>query len=50
MNEKMYKTMKTVGAWNIVFGAFLIAAGVAIGVIQLVHGSRLLKEKNKILF
>ncbi|MDE6435657.1 MAG: hypothetical protein K2L07_15695 [Lachnospiraceae bacterium] len=50
MNEKVYKTMKTVGAWNIVFGVFLIVAGVTIGVIQLVHGGKLLKEKKEILF
>lgn len=50
MSEKVYKTMKTVGAWNIVFGVLLIVAGVTIGVIQLVHGGKLLKEKKEILF
>ena len=50
MNEKVYRTMKTVGAWNIVFGVFLIVAGVTVGVIQLVHGGKLLKEKKEILF
>lgn len=50
MNEKVYKLMKNVGAWNIVFGVILIAGGVAIGIMQIIHGARLLKEKKDILF
>jgi hypothetical protein len=50
MNEKVYKTMKSVGAWNIVFGILLIVGGVTIGIIQLVHGGRLLKDKKEITF
>lgn len=50
MSEKIYKTMKRVGAWNIVFGIVLIVVGVAVGVIQIVHGGKLLSEKKEILF
>lgn len=50
MNEKIYNTMKQVGAWNIVFGVVLITLGVAIGVMQIVHGGRLLKDKKEITF
>lgn len=50
MNEKVYKTMKKVGAWNIVFGILLIAVGVTVGVMQLVNGGKLLKNKKDIMF
>lgn len=50
MNEKVYRTMKKVGAWNIVFGIILIAVGVTVGVMQIVHGGRLLSDKKEIMF
>lgn len=50
MNEKVYKTMKNVGAWNVVFGVILIVIGVTIGVIQIVHGGKLLTHKKDITF
>ena len=50
MNEKVYKTMKNVGAWNIVLGIVLIVVGVAVGVMQIVHGGKLLHDKKEITF
>lgn len=50
MNEKVYKTMKKVGAWNIVFGILLILVGITVGVLQIVHGGNLLKDKKDIIF
>ncbi|MGN0494796.1 MAG: hypothetical protein ACI4GW_01075 [Lachnospiraceae bacterium] len=50
MNEKVYKTMKNVGAWNVVFGVILIVIGVTIGVMQIVHGGKLLTHKKDITF
>lgn len=50
MNEKVYKTMKRVGGWNIVFGILLITFGLAIGIMQIVHGGKLLAHKKDILF
>ena len=50
MNEKIYKTMKRVGAWNIAFGVILIVLGTAIGVFQIIHGGKLLSEKKEIMF
>lgn len=50
MNEKVYRTMKNVGAWNIVFGVILITVGIAVGVMQIVHGGRLLTQKKEITF
>lgn len=50
MNEKVYKTMKKVGACSIVFGILTIVFGVAVGVIQIVHGGKLLRDKKEITF
>ncbi len=50
MNEKVYKTMKKVGACNIVFGILLIVFGVTVGVLQIVHGGKLLNDKKEITF
>lgn len=50
MNEKVYKTMKVVGAWNLVFGILVIVFGVTVGVFQIIHGGTLLKHKKDIMF
>lgn len=50
MNEKTYKTIAGAGAGNIVLGIIVIVTGVAAGVLMIVNGGRLLKEKSKVLF
>lgn len=50
MNEKIYKTMTTVGAENIVLGVIMIVTGIAAGVITIVGGARLLKNKSGLTF
>ena len=45
--EKVYKVMRTSGAWNIVIGIVLIAVSVTAGVI---NGAALLKNKSDITF
>ena len=50
MNEKVYKTMKMIGGWNIALGVVLIVVSVAIGVLQIIHGGKLLKDKKDITF
>ena len=50
MNEKIYKTMTTVGAGNIVLGVIMIVTGIAAGVITIVGGARLLKNKSGLNF
>ncbi len=50
MNEKIYKTMTSVGAWNIAFGIVMIVTGVVAGVLTIVNGARLLKSKSNIIF
>ena len=48
--EKVYKTMKSVGIWNMVFGILSILAGCLTGAMLIVSGARLLKKKKEILF
>lgn len=50
MGEKVYKTMKQVGAWNLVFGILLIVFGVTVGIFQIIHGGKLLHNKKDIMF
>lgn len=50
MNEKVYKTMRNVGAWNIAFGVVLIVIGVTVGILQIIHGGKLLSSKKDITF
>lgn len=50
MNEKIYKTMKSVGVGNLVLGICIIAFGIGIGVTTIVNGGRLLSRKSHILF
>lgn len=50
MNEKVFKTMKNVGGWNIAFGVILIVLGITMGIVQIVHGGMLLSNKKDITF
>lgn len=50
MNEKAYKTMSSAGAASITIGIIMIAAGAAAGVIAIVNGARLLKNKKGLTF
>ena len=48
--EKAYKTMTSSGVSNIVLGVVMIVSGLAAGIITLIHGARLLKNRNHITF
>lgn len=50
MTEKAYKTMRWVGNANIAVGIVVIAIGLAAGILTIVGGSRLLKNKNELTF
>ncbi len=50
MAEKIYKTMKSVGAFNLVMGILLIVSGIVAGVAVIVNGARLLSEKSDLTF
>ena len=48
MEEKVYKTMGNVGAFNIVIGICVIATGIASGVMLIINGARLIKKKYEL--
>ena len=48
--EKAYKTMTSSGVSNIVLGIVTIVAGLSAGIITLIHGARLLKNRNNLTF
>lgn len=48
--EKAYKTMTSSGAANIAAGIVVIVASVAAGVLTIINGARLLKNRNEIIF
>lgn len=48
--EKAFKTMRSAGAGSIALGIIMIVVGTAAGVITVINGVRLLKDKNKLTF
>lgn len=50
MEEKIYKTMGSAGAGNIVIGICILVTGIVSGVLLIVNGARLLKHKGKLIF
>lgn len=50
MGEKVYKTMKSVGAFNLVAGILLIIVGIGAGISVIVGGAKLLSAKSDLIF
>ena len=50
MNEKIYKTMSLAGAAGITVGIIVMVTGVATGIISIVSGAKLLKNKKGLTF
>ena len=50
MVEKVYKTMKSVGAFNLVMGILLIVSGIVAGVAVIINGAKLLTDKSDLTF
>ncbi len=50
MNEKVFKVMNVVGGGSIAMGVILIVVGVAVGILSIVSGAKLLREKKNIIF
>jgi hypothetical protein len=48
--EKVYKTMRNVGAANIAVGIVIATVGLSTGIIAIVSGALLLKRKSEIMF
>ena len=49
MNEKIYKTMGNTGVGSLVLGIVILVTGVVSGVMMIINGARLLKQKSDIL-
>ncbi len=50
MNEKAYHSMNYVGAWNIALGITILVIGAGVGIMNIIHGARLLSNKKTLLF
>lgn len=48
--ERIYKTMRNIGAANIAIGVVAISVGVISGIVSIVTGAVLLKRKSEITF
>lgn len=48
--EKVYKVLKNAGGANIAVGVVIIVVGIALGVINIISGASLLKNRRNILF
>ncbi len=48
--EKVYKLLKSVGGTNIALGVLFIVFGITLGVINIVSGAKLLRNRRNILF
>ena len=48
--ERIYKTMTTTGAGSIALGIVVLVTGIATGVVAIVNGARLLKDRKRIIF
>ena len=49
MSEKIFKTIKTAGIWNLVMGIVVLVSGITCGVLMLVSAVRLLKCKDEVM-
>ena len=50
MTEKAYKAMNIVGAANIAIGIVILVSGIATGILAIIGGARLLKQKHELTF
>lgn len=50
MGEKTYKILSVAGAGSIALGIIILVAGVVTGVLSIITGAALLKQKSRIMF
>ena len=50
MEEKIYKTMGSIGAASLAVGICVLTGGIAAGILLIVNGARLLKNRAKMIF
>ena len=49
-NEKLYRAVSRGGAGSLVMGILVLVFGVAAGILMIVNGAGLLKQKGQITF
>lgn len=50
MGEKTYKVLGIAGAGSIALGTVILVCGLVTGILSIVTGAALLKQKSKIIF
>ncbi len=50
MGEKVFNSMGRIGGANIVMGIICIVVGLSVGVLSIICGGKLLKDKKNLLF
>lgn len=50
MEENTYRTMSNVGIWSLVLGIVTICISVAVGVMMIINGAKLIKSKTELTF
>ncbi len=48
--EKVYKLLKAAGGSNIAVGVLIIVVGITLGVLNIISGASLLRNRRNILF
>jgi hypothetical protein len=48
--EKIYKVVRTTGAWDLAIGIVTIVFGLAAGIVLVISGAKLLLSRSKIMF
>ncbi len=50
MEEKLYRSMKSIGAANLVTGILIIVFGITAGVAVIVNGAKILSKRSDLTF
>ncbi len=50
VEEKIYRSMSRIGSGGIALGIITLVCGVTVGILSIVFGSKLLKERSRIMF
>ena len=48
--EKIYKVVRTTGAWDLAIGIVTMVFGLAAGIVLVISGAKLLRSRSKIMF
>ena len=49
MSEKIYKSIKNAAVWNLVLGILSLLSGITMGILLIISGAKLLKDKGSFM-